>query len=919
MRNLKKVLSLALVLVMACGFMLSAGAIDASTASDWDKITNKDSVALLSALDIMGGFPDGTFRGEESLNRAQVTKMIYVARTGGIDDGAAMFTDLSLFNDLGAAEWAKGYINYAATIGIVAGYGDGVFKPLDSITGYELLKICLTALGYNAEVEGFVGLNWKANVAAIAKESGLTVGYTANPNNPISRDDAALIIANMIYLNTVVYKDDAKDFLTTPTFGKKYLNLDEIEGVLISNGTIAISGQTYQAGVSVIWVPATTTTAAYPASFTYSLDAKYLGYTMTALVRMGAKGITGVYGITPKTGANAIISGGNYSNLGGGSGLANAAKSTLGVDIAEYYVNYVAYTAPTLPTPGEFTYAIAGTKEDEVRFVDNNNDGKFEYAFKIDYSFANVSSVTASSVRIGSTSVAKTDIEGTVPAANDRVAYYTYPQGATTKYVVTVLDSVVATPTKAQLGDSPYVVIDGVNYSQPNTAIGTTSAANVNLGKEGTFWLYKSFLVDYSGTVAPTNYAYVVNSYYSAGLSNTYQVSVVLSGDAEKTGAQTMSLGNGSVGYGLNLNDDTVLTPTVVDAGSIQEAVNGTIFTYTINGYGQLVLTNPTSAMTTPNTVAGSYTSGDAVLTLSSGAYTVDSTSIVFVQGSASSGGAWTYYTGINKIPSITFPGANTVGLVTKAVAGVANKGIGAVAISNTAGSVASTGDAKFYVVLSSVITQSTATGTEYLFNVFDGTNTIENQVSTTDKDSTAKDIAKFGVYTFEFAGGKVAKATPVAKNVEGIDSFAGNDTLGFVTYNTAGSVAIANNYRTAPTATPNPTPATGFAPFVYKYNDSTKENAVSLYALDSKVVVYFVDTSASKATAGTVDGLSTVALGEIAANNPNTAFVSNATNDSGANAGKATVNYDTLLVISAGKIVAIIQFSGNQSIVGTP
>ena len=85
MRNLKKVLSLALVFVMVFALMVSAGA----AYSDQSKIENKEAVEMVTALKIMQG-RNGAFDPTAPVQRGELAKMLYVASTGS-DDGAVLY------------------------------------------------------------------------------------------------------------------------------------------------------------------------------------------------------------------------------------------------------------------------------------------------------------------------------------------------------------------------------------------------------------------------------------------------------------------------------------------------------------------------------------------------------------------------------------------------------------------------------------------------------------------------------------------------------------------------------------------------------------------------------------------------------------------------------------------------------------
>ena len=71
---MKKVLSLVLVLAMILG---SFSMVFASQYSDVkDTAEYAEAVSVLSGLGVVGGFPDGTFKPEEGVTRAQMATMI---------------------------------------------------------------------------------------------------------------------------------------------------------------------------------------------------------------------------------------------------------------------------------------------------------------------------------------------------------------------------------------------------------------------------------------------------------------------------------------------------------------------------------------------------------------------------------------------------------------------------------------------------------------------------------------------------------------------------------------------------------------------------------------------------------------------------------------------------------------------------
>ena len=203
--NLKKVLSLVLCVAM----MLSVMVVGAGAAfSDQSKIKNTEAVDACTALNIIGGYPDGSFKPEGNITRAEATKMICVALNGG-KDPATSTNATPTFSDVRTnanAAWAEGYIESCVAQGIVSGVGAGKFAPNGNVTGVQLAKMLLVALGYKSDLEGFTGNAWATNVNVIATQRGLYKNLEKmDTAAALTRDNAAQMIWNALQATEVEY------------------------------------------------------------------------------------------------------------------------------------------------------------------------------------------------------------------------------------------------------------------------------------------------------------------------------------------------------------------------------------------------------------------------------------------------------------------------------------------------------------------------------------------------------------------------------------------------------------------------------------------------------------------------------------------------------------------------------------------
>ncbi|CAM3777104.1 hypothetical protein GCM10009865_50660 [Aeromicrobium ponti] len=85
-------------------------------------------ISYLLGREIITGFPDGTFRSNQTVTRAQAAIMIGKALKF---DGTPRNT---IFKDVGASSKASGYIAAATEEGIITGYPDGTFRPDAPVT-----------------------------------------------------------------------------------------------------------------------------------------------------------------------------------------------------------------------------------------------------------------------------------------------------------------------------------------------------------------------------------------------------------------------------------------------------------------------------------------------------------------------------------------------------------------------------------------------------------------------------------------------------------------------------------------------------------------------------------------------------------------------------------------------------------------
>ena len=103
------------------------------------------AVSTLSSMGIITGYPDGTFRPNAAITRAEFAAIAARFDNDG-DKTAAKFSDI-------ATHWAKDEISIAYNNGWITGYPDGTFGPQRDITRAETMTLVNRVLNRQPETE----------------------------------------------------------------------------------------------------------------------------------------------------------------------------------------------------------------------------------------------------------------------------------------------------------------------------------------------------------------------------------------------------------------------------------------------------------------------------------------------------------------------------------------------------------------------------------------------------------------------------------------------------------------------------------------------------------------------------------------------------------------------------------------------
>ncbi|WFA08522.1 S-layer homology domain-containing protein [Tissierella sp. Yu-01] len=194
----KKVLSLVLALVMVLG---SFSFVSAASLNDVAGTVYEEAVGRLSLLGILEGYPDGSFKPEGEITRAEFAAV--AVRAKGLANAAKAAEGLPTgFTDVPTWNWASGVVGTAAKAGIVNGVGHGLFAPQAPVKYEEAITMLVRALGYEASATAKGGYPY--GYLIVANEIGLldevkgTQGVAATRGIVAQMTDNALEIPLMI-------------------------------------------------------------------------------------------------------------------------------------------------------------------------------------------------------------------------------------------------------------------------------------------------------------------------------------------------------------------------------------------------------------------------------------------------------------------------------------------------------------------------------------------------------------------------------------------------------------------------------------------------------------------------------------------------------------------------------------------------
>ena len=163
-----------------------------------------EDINLLADMGIVTGNPDGTFRPDNQITRAEIVTIL--VRMYDLDSDNMM-----IFDDT-KDHWANGYISIAAALGYVNGFDAQHFGPDEQLTREQMAVMVARIAELKEDTSGSNPLSfsdkdgissWALNAVTAVFQNGVISGYpdgTFRPTAEITRAEACHMIVNLMNL-----------------------------------------------------------------------------------------------------------------------------------------------------------------------------------------------------------------------------------------------------------------------------------------------------------------------------------------------------------------------------------------------------------------------------------------------------------------------------------------------------------------------------------------------------------------------------------------------------------------------------------------------------------------------------------------------------------------------------------------------
>ncbi|MBD1927504.1 S-layer homology domain-containing protein [Trichocoleus sp. FACHB-90] len=232
-------------------------------------------IKALVAKNLISGFPDGTFKPEAPITRAQYAAII--AKTFNLPPrpGSGIFTDVP------DNFWAKDAIRKAAGMGFISGFPDGTFRPGQNLTRVQAIASLVSGLSLTGGNPSVLGVysdraqipSYATDAVATATTRRIIVNYPQTsllqPMRDITRAEVAALIYQALVATGEVQAISSPYIVnpdaTLPTFsdiqghwGETYIRPLATQNLIsgFTNGTFKPDDKLNRAGFAALLIKA---------------------------------------------------------------------------------------------------------------------------------------------------------------------------------------------------------------------------------------------------------------------------------------------------------------------------------------------------------------------------------------------------------------------------------------------------------------------------------------------------------------------------------------------------------------------------------------------------------------------------------------------------------------------------------------
>ncbi|AKG23704.1 glycoside hydrolase family 10 protein [Calothrix sp. 336/3] len=196
------------------------------TFSDIQSHWARRFIEILTQRRVFNGYPNGTFRPDNSVTRAEFAAIITSVFSTTAKREVIKFTDVP------DSHWAAKAIEKASVSGFLSGYADRTFRPNERIARVDILVSLVNGLEIASKIQpdlltvlpqifqdGNAIPSYARSAVAIATKAEIIVNYPnlkiLNPNLAATRGDlAAMIYQGLVFQNKV--EKIASNYIVTP-------------------------------------------------------------------------------------------------------------------------------------------------------------------------------------------------------------------------------------------------------------------------------------------------------------------------------------------------------------------------------------------------------------------------------------------------------------------------------------------------------------------------------------------------------------------------------------------------------------------------------------------------------------------------------------------------------------------------------